>query len=345
MPQGTMKAAVLRELRAPLKIEELPIPQPAAGEVLVKVTACGVCHSDLHAIDGDWQPLPTLPLIPGHEVVGTVAKLGAGVTALAVGNSVGVPWMYSACGHCEYCLSGQETICLQAEATGYSKPGGYAQYMIAPAAYVGRLPAGVDPYEMAPILCAGVTTYRGLKRSGARPGQWIAIVGIGGLGHIAVQYARAMGLRVAAVDLSEDKLALAKKLGAEITVNAATSDAVAEIRRLTGGAHAALVVAVAPQAFEQALSMLRPGGTVIYVGVPGGEANRIRTWIGQVVNGELSIRGSNVGTRQDLQESIDFAANGLVKAEIAKAKLSDINAVLERMRQGKIVGRVVLDLA
>lgn len=341
----TMKAAVLRTLRAPLVIEKLPVPEPASGELLIRVTACGVCHSDLHAVDGDWVPLPTLPLIPGHEVAGRVAALGAGVTGFKVGDAVGVPWMYSSCGRCEFCLSGMETICPEAQATGYSKPGGFAEYLVAPAAYVGRLPAEADPYALAPILCAGVTTYRGLKRSQARPGQWVAVIGIGGLGHIAVQYARAMGLRVAAVDLSDDKLALARQLGAEVTVNGATSDAIAEIHRLIGGAQAALVVAVAPKAFEQALSMLRPGGTAVYVGIPGGEAAFVRTAISQVVNTELTIRGSSVGTRQDLQEAIDFAAQGLVTASITKARLPEINSVLEQMRRGQIVGRVVLDLA
>jgi alcohol dehydrogenase, propanol-preferring len=165
----SMKAAVLRELRTPLAIETIPVPEPGHGDLLIKVAACGVCHSDLHAVDGDWTPPPVLPLIPGHEVAGTVAAIGAGVAGFNIGDEVGVPWMYSSCGACEFCLGGMETICKSAEATGYTKPGGYAEYLVAPAAYAGRLPAGTDPYAMAPILCAGVTTYRGLKRTGARP--------------------------------------------------------------------------------------------------------------------------------------------------------------------------------
>ncbi len=211
-----MKAAVLHKIGAPLEIERLPIADPKPGELLVKVTACGVCHSDLHAVEGDWTPLPNLPLIPGHEVTGHVAAVGAGVTHFREGDRIGVPWMYSACGHCEFCLSGMETICRSAEATGYTKPGGYAEYMIADAAFCGHIPETADLYEIAPILCAGVTTYRGLKRTGARPGQWMTVMGVGGLGHIAVQYAKAMGLRVAAVDVTEDKLDLAKSLGAEL---------------------------------------------------------------------------------------------------------------------------------
>lgn len=342
---STMKAAVLHALKEPLRIERLPIPEPGYGELLIKVTACGVCHSDLHAVDGDWTPLPAIPLIPGHEVAGKVAKLGPGVSGFSPGEEVGVPWMYSSCGHCEFCLSGMETICKQGEATGYTKPGGYAEYMLAPAAYVGRLPPGTDPYAMAPILCAGVTTYRGLKRTGARPGQWVAVVGIGGLGHIAVQYARAMGLRVAAIDVSDEKLALATSLGAEVAVNAASTDPAAAIQQMTGGAHAAVVTAVAARAFEQAILMLRPAGTVAYIGLPGGSSDEIRASISAIVNGELSVRGSNVGTRQDLNEAVAFAANGLVAAKIRTVALEEINAVLDEMRQGRIVGRVVLKLA
>lgn len=344
-PGKTMKAAVLRALKAPLQIETLPVPEPGPGELLIEVTACGVCHSDLHAIDGDWTPGPVLPLIPGHEVTGTVAGLGAGVDGFKAGDRVGVPWMYSACGTCEFCLAGMETICKQAEATGYTKPGGYAEYMVAPAAFVGRLSAQVNMQEMAPILCAGVTTYRGLKRTRARPGQWMAIVGIGGLGHIAVQYARAMGLRVAAVDVAPEKLKLAQALGAEVTIDASQGDPVKAIQERIGGAHGAVVTAVATRAFEQAIQMLRPAGTVAYIGLPGGKADEIRASISAISSWELTVTGSNVGTRLDLDEAIAFAANGLVKATIETQPLSAANEIFERMRQGRIVGRVVLDIA
>jgi len=341
----TMRAAVLHRIKDRLAIEDVARPEPGRGEILIKVAACGVCHSDLHAIEGDWSPLPNLPLIPGHEVTGHVAAIGPGVEGFATGAAVGVPWMYSSCGHCEFCLAGMETICKSGEATGYSKPGGYAEYMVAPAAFVGRLPSNADLFELAPILCAGVTTYRGLKRTGARPGQWVTILGIGGLGHIAVQYARAMGLRVAAVDVSADKLELARSLGAEVLINGAEEDAVTAVQAKIGGAHAAVVTAVASKAFEQAILMLRPAGTVAYIGLPGGKSDEIRTSIAAITNWELNIRGSNVGTRADLREALDFAANGLVRATIRKAPLSRINAIFDEMRQGKIVGRVVLDLS
>ena len=342
---ATMKAAMLHQIGTPLKIETLAIPTPKRGEVLIRVIACGVCHSDLHAIEGDWQPLPVLPLIPGHEVVGTVAALGEGVEHFMIGERIGVPWMYSACGHCEFCLSGMETICLKAEATGYSKPGGYAGYMLADAGFCGRIPDHADSYELAPILCAGVTTYRGLKRSGVRPGQWVTVMGIGGLGHIAVQYAKAMGMRVAAVDVADDKLELAKSYGAELLVNAANADPGTVIRNAIGGTHGAVVTAVSAKAFEQSVSVLRNGGTVCWIGLPGGKQDDIRMAISSIVNGEMSLRGSNVGTRQDLQEAIDFAANGLVKARIEKQPLEAIGGIFARMKKGQINGRVVLALS
>lgn len=341
----TMKAAVLRKIGTKLAIENLPIPEPRRGEILIKVAACGVCHSDLHAVDGDWTPGPVLPLIPGHEVAGHVAALGEGVTGFKVGDAVGVPWMFSACGACEFCHAGMETICKKGEATGYSKPGGYAEYMTAPADFVARLNKNANLDELAPILCAGVTTYRGLKRTNTRPGQWMAVIGIGGLGHIAVQYAKAMGLRVAAVDVSADKLKLAKRLGAEVLVDASKEDAPAAIQKKTGGMHGAIVAAVSPRAFEQAIGMLRPAGTVCYIGLPGGENDNIRTSISAIVNGELSVRGSNVGTRLDLNEAVEFAANGLVTAKIKTAKLPAINDIFEQMRAGRILGRMVLKLA
>ena len=377
----SMKAAVLHALGTPLAIERVPIPTPGEGDVLIRVIACGVCHSDVHAVDGDWERPPVLPLIPGHEVVGRVVALGPGIVertgsvhSPSVGDLVGVPWMYSSCGTCDSCLAGMETVCSASEATGYTKPGGYAEYLVAPAAFVGRIPEDADPYELAPILCAGVTTFRALKRTGAQPGQWTTIVGVGGLGHLAVQYAKAMGFRVAAVDVSDDKLELAKSHGAELVVNAATSDPAttsdpaarsapaagsnpaatsapaagsdpaATIQREIGGTHAAVVTAVAPRAFEQAIAMLRPGGTVVYVGLPGAGQDQVRASISAITNRELSIRGSSIGTRGDLEEAISFAARGLVRATIRKVPLEDVNAVLDEMRRGTLVGRVVLDL-
>ena len=338
----TMKAAVVHKFGAPLVIEDVPMPTPGPGQVLVKVVASGVCHTDLHAAEGDWPVKPKLPLIPGHEGVGPVAALGAGVTDIKEGDLVGVPWLHDACGKCEFCVTGWETVCTKQRNTGYFVDGGYAEYVVAPANYVGHLPANTDLVTMAPILCAGVTTYKGLKETEAEPGEWVVISGIGGLGHIAVQYAKAMGFFVGAVDIHEEKLALARSLGADFTANAATEDAVAKVVKETGGgAHGVLVVAVGRAAFGQAVSMARRRGTVSLVGLPPGD---FPLPIFEVVLKRVTIRGSIVGTRQDLAECIGIAARGMVKARVTTEPLEKINDVFERMKEGKIDGRVVLKL-
>lgn len=338
---ATMKAAVVRQFGEPLAIEEVPTPRPKRGEILVKVAASGVCHTDLHAAHGDWPVKPEPPFIPGHEGVGHIVAVGEGVTHVKEGDRVGVPWLYSACGHCEHCLGGWETLCESQQNTGYSVNGGFADFTLADAGYVGRLPDNVDFLEIAPVLCAGVTVYKGLKMTDTRPGQWVVISGIGGLGHMAVQYARAMGLNVAAVDIDDGKLALAERLGAAVTVNALKTDPAAYIKQAIGGAHGALVTAVSPKAFDQAQGMLRRGGTLVLNGLPPGDFPL--PIFGTVLNG-LTIRGSIVGSRQDLQESLDFAGEGKVKATVATDRLENINDVFQRMIEGRIEGRVVLDM-
>jgi len=338
----TMKAAVVRAFGQPLAIEEVPIPRPGAGDILVKIAACGVCHTDLHAAEGDWPVKPSPPFIPGHEGVGHVVAVGAGVTHVREGDRVGIPWLYSACGTCPHCLGGWETLCESQRNTGYSVNGGFAEYALADAAYVGHLPDGLDFVAAAPVLCAGVTVYKGLKVTDTKPGQWVVISGVGGLGHMAVQYARAMGLQVAAVDVDDAKLTLARELGATVTVNALTTDPAAYLKQTIGGAHGALVTAVSPKAFEQALGMVRRGGTVSLNGLPPGDFPL--SIFDMVLNG-ITVRGSIVGTRLDLEESLAFAARGAVKATVSTDRLENVNAVFERMRQGRIEGRVVLDLA
>ena len=339
----TMKAAVVRAFGEPLAIDEVPVPTPGPGEVLVKVVASGVCHTDLHAADGDWPVKPTLPFVPGHEAAGIVAALGPGVSRLKEGDPVGVAWLHDACGTCEHCNTGWETLCEAQHNSGYSVDGGFAEYVVGSAAYVGRLPDRPDFTAMAPILCAGVTTYKGIKETDTRPGQWLAISGVGGLGHLAVQYAKAMGLHVAALDVSAGKLALARSLGAELTVDAKAPDAVQQILTQTdGGAHGVLVTAVSPSAFAQALRIVRRKGTVSLVGLPPGE---FPAPIFDVVLKRITIRGSIVGTRQDLAEAIAFAAEGKVRAHIHEAPLEDVNRVLQDLEAGTIDGRIVLRLA
>jgi propanol-preferring alcohol dehydrogenase len=337
----TMKAAVVRAFGQPLVIEDVPVPVPGPGEILVKVKACGVCHTDLHAASGDWPVKPQPPFIPGHEVAGVVAALGPGVTDFKLGDAVGVAWLHDACLRCEYCETGWETLCEHQHNTGYSVNGGFAEYVIASSAFAARLPANVDFAAIAPILCAGVTTYKGLKETDTRPGEWVVVSGIGGLGQVAIQYAKAMGLKVVALDIAEDKLKLARESGANHAVNALSADAVENVLRATGGgAHGILVTAVSTSAFAQALKMVRRKGTVSLVGLPPGE---FPTPIFDVVLKRITVRGSIVGTRRDLDEAIAFAADGKVRAEIARAPLADINAIFDRMKAGKIDGRMVLD--
>ena len=338
----TMKAAVVREFGKPLCIEEVAIPEVTSGQVLVKVVASGVCHTDLHAADGDWPVKPTLPFIPGHEGVGFVAALGAGVKGIKEGDRVGVPWLHTACGHCEHCITGWETLCDGQQMTGYTVNGAYAEYVLADPGYIGQLPAHVGFSEIAPVLCAGVTVYKGLKVLECKPGDWVAISGVGGLGHLAVQYAKAMGFHVVAVDIHEGQLQLAKKLGADMVINAALQDPVKELQTALRGVHGVLVTAVSRSAFSQALGMLHKRGTMALVGLPPGD---FALPIFDVVLNAKTVRGSIVGTRKDLQEALAFAGEGKVHTVFTEDKLERVNQVMDRMRAGDIQGRVVMRIS
>jgi propanol-preferring alcohol dehydrogenase len=336
-----MKAAIVHEFGKPLVIEEVPVPEVPPGQVLVKVVASGVCHTDLHAADGDWPVKPSLPFIPGHEGVGYVAAVGAGVTHVKEGDRVGVPWLHTACGHCEHCITGWETLCDSQQMTGYTVNGGYAEYVLADPGYVGKLPDTLEFAPAAPVLCAGVTVYKGLKMLECKPGDWVAISGIGGLGHMAVQYAKAMGFHVIAVDVADEKLALAKTLGADVTLNAARVDPVAEIQKQIKGAHGILVTAVSRSAFGQALGMLHKRGTMSLVGLPPGDFGLP---IFDVVLNAKTVRGSIVGTRKDLEEALAFAGEGKVKTHYSTDKIENINDIFGRMKAGHIDGRIVLNI-
>lgn len=337
----TMRAAVVHELGAPLSIDTRPVPTPGPFDALVKVEYSGVCHTDLHAAHGDWPVKPTPPFIPGHEGAGTVVAVGERVTRVAVGDRVGNAWLASACGECEYCETGWETLCPAQTNSGYGVDGSFGEYMLVDSRYCPIIPEGVDMAAVAPILCAGVTVYKGLKVTDTKPGDWVLISGIGGLGHIAVQYAVAMGLRVVAIDVDDAKLALATKHGAEVTVNAATvADPAAAIKEATGGGvHGALVTAVNAHAFPQAVGALRRGGTVSLVGLPP-EAFPLDIFT-TVLFG-LTVRGSIVGTRRDMAEAIDFFARGKVTPTFATRPLDDINDIFAEMIDGKIDGRIVM---
>ncbi|MEV6259609.1 alcohol dehydrogenase AdhP [Streptomyces sp. NPDC051784] len=339
-----MKAAVVRDFSTPLLVEDVEIPAPGPGQALVKVLFSGVCHTDLHAAHGDWPVKPVPPFIPGHEGVGEVVAVGEGVTRLRIGDMVGNAWFWSACGACEFCGTGRETLCPEQKNGGYSVDGSFGRYMLVDAAYAPVIPEGVDLAAVAPILCAGVTVYKGLKESEVRPGQWVLISGIGGLGHIAVQYARAMGMRVVAVDVSDDKCELARRHGAELAVNALTvPDVEGTVKEFTGGgAHGGLVTAVNGAAFSQGVGALRRGGTLALVGLP---PEQFPLDIFSTVLFGLTVRGSIVGTRADLAEALDFFARGLIEPTYTLRPLADINAIFDEMAAGRVEGRVVMDMS
>ncbi|THH38229.1 alcohol dehydrogenase AdhP [Aliishimia ponticola] len=337
-----MKAAVVHEFGKPLVIEDVPIPTPGPGEVLVKIVATGVCHTDLHAANGDWPFKPTVPFIPGHEGAGIVVALGPDVTEVKEGDKVGIAWLHDACGGCEFCETGWETLCESQHMSGYTVNGTFAEYAIGNAKYVAKFPDDVDFAAMAPILCAGVTTYKGIKETEAKPGEWVAISGVGGLGHVAVQYAKAMGLHIIALDVTDEKLALAKKLGADVAVNARDADAVDQVIKATdGGAHGVVVTAVSTPAFAQAIAMVRRKGTIALNGLPPGD---FPMPIFDVVLKRITTRGSIVGTRKDLAEAVQFANEGKVKTHINKAKLDDINTIFADLEAGKVDGRMVIEM-
>ncbi|WP_067221012.1 alcohol dehydrogenase AdhP [Marinomonas gallaica] len=336
-----MKAAVANTFGSILTIEDVQKPTIEPHQILVKIHACGVCHTDLHACHGDWPVKPTLPLIPGHEGVGEIVELGSAVTHLSLGDRVGIPWLYSACGHCEYCLAGQESLCMSQQNAGYSVAGSYAEYCAAHADYVIKVPDNLNYVDAAPLFCAGVTTYKALKVSDAKPGQWVAVFGVGGLGHLAVQYAVAMGLRVVAVDTGEAKRELATSLGAEHFFDFKTDNVVEDIRDATGGVHGSVCTAVSKAGFRQSYDVVRRGGKCVLVGLP--PEDMPLPIFDTVLNG-VSVVGSIVGTRKDLEECLEFAARGKVKAIITEKKLDDINAIFEDMEKGDITGRIVMSL-
>jgi len=336
-----MKAAVVHRFDRPLQIDEIAIPEPGTGEIIVKIETSGICHTDIHAAHGDWPIKPNPPFVPGHEGVGLVTRIGAEVTGVAEGDRVAVPWLAWACGACEYCASGWETLCPNQQMTGYTRNGGYAEYVKAHASFVGHVPAEVDPLDAAPLTCAGVTTYKAIKVSGARSSDLVAVFGIGGLGHLALQYARIAGASVAAVDLVDTKLDLARQLGAEHTVNAAMEDPVEAIQSL-GGADVAVALAVSATSFEQAYRSLKRGGTLVLVALPAD--NVIRVPIFETVLQGITIVGSIVGTRVDLAETFQLHAEGRTRVVRETRQLEQVNEAFEQIEKGAVDARLVFDL-
>jgi len=339
-----MKAAVLRDFKTPLTVQDVSVPKPTESEVLIKVEVCGVCHSDLHVADGDWSQLAGIvkrPLILGHEVVGTIVEAGSAVRGINVGDRVGVPWIHWTCGDCEFCRDGNENLCVQQQITGVTVDGGYAEFVKAPATHVARIPDNLASEQAAPLLCAGVTVHRALKQSRLTTGQRLGVFGVGGLGHLAVQIGCELGADVTAIDISAEKLALARSLGASRTLNAASDKVVQQLRSL-GGVHVALVTSAAKAAYDMAFYCVRPTGILLAVGLP---AQDICFPPILMAAGEIRIQASAVGTRQDLQEILALGAVGRVHCKVATQPLSEANEVLEKLRRGQVSGRLVLSIS
>jgi propanol-preferring alcohol dehydrogenase len=335
---STYRAAVVHDFHSPLRVEVIDPKDLEAGQVRVNVEASGLCHTDIHAAHGDWPIKPSPPFIPGHEGVGIVTELGAGVTEVATGDRVAMPWLGYACGTCDYCVSGWETLCESQENMGYSIDGGFGEYATAYARYVVKVPDGVDPFDAAPLTCAGVTTYKAVKVAGTRSSDLVAVFGVGGLGHLAIQYAAIAGGRVVAVDLIDEKLELARELGAEFTVNASKEDPIEAIKAL-GGANQAVSLAVSPRAFEQAYGTLRRGGKLVFVALPAD--NEVRLPIFETVLNGITIVGSIVGTRTDLREVFELHAAGKTRVIREVRPLDQVNESIADVEAGRVAARIV----
>jgi len=334
-----MKAAVVQQFGRSLVIEDRPIPEPGPGQITVRMEASGLCHTDIHAAHGDWPVKPVPPFVPGHEGVGLVHAVGDGVTRLHTGDRVAVPWLGYACGACRACLTGWETLCEKQRNTGYSVDGCYAEYFLAEAAFAARVPEGINPFEAAPLTCAGVTTYKALKVAHVRPTELVAISGIGGLGHLALQYAKILGATVAAVDITDEKLDLARELGADLVIDARTEDPAA-VLKAHGGADVALGLAVDAKSFETDYASLRRGGRLVLVALPAEGALTIPVF-DTVLNG-TSVIGSIVGTRADLSEVFALHAARRTRVIYEERHLSEVNEAIDEVLQGRAPARLVL---
>lgn len=335
-----MKAAVVREsVDGYVDVKDVTLRSLNYDEALVDVEYCGVCHTDLHVASGDFGKVPGR--IIGHEGVGIVSKLGKSVDNLKIGDRVSIAWFYKGCGHCEYCLTGRETFCRNVQNSGFTVNGAMAQQVIVNANYAVKVPDGLDPVEATSLTCAGVTMYKALKVGETKPGQWVEVVGAGGLGNLAIQYAKnVFGAHVVVVDGNEDKLDAAKKIGADILINRHNQDVAVEIQKQVGGVHNAQITAVNKDAFTQSVNALRPDGRLVAVALPQGD---MTLNIAKTVLDGIQVAGSLVGTRQDLAETFQFGAEGRVHPIVQKRSLSELNDIIDEMKSGKIVGRMVVD--
>ncbi len=337
-----MKAAVVIDFHAPLEIQDVPVPEPGPGEVLVRIEASGLCHTDIHAAHGDWPVRPVPPFIPGHEGIGHIEKLGAGVTTRQVGDRVAIAWLGSACGQCRYCIGGWETLCERQQNSGYSVNGTFAEYAVAPAAFASPVPDGISALDAAPLTCAGVTTYKAIKVGRVAPAETVAVFGVGGLGHLALQYARIAGGFTIGVDIEDAKLAMATELGADHVVNARTADPAQAIQDL-GGADVAVALAASPASFDQAYRSLRRGGRLVCVALPADNGALTVPVFDTVINGK-SVIGSIVGTRNDLADVFALHAAGRTRVIAVERKLDEVNESIDDVLSGQVPARIVFRL-
>jgi propanol-preferring alcohol dehydrogenase len=333
-----MKAQVLHELQPieknPLKFEDYPDPIPGDHEALVRIEACGVCHSNLHMIEGDWQPLGIpgkLPIIPGHEIVGIIEKIGRNSNHLKPGMRVGIQVLYDACGTCEFCLTGRENLCLTQLNTGENIDGGYAEFIKAPSQHVYPVPDNLTPEESAPLFCPGVTAYRAVKRAGITFDQTVVIFGIGGVGHLALQFAKLAGAEVIAVDANQNAITMAMELGADYAV---LPDQLDDLLAKTGRPDVVSLHTPSQRAIEKALKIVKRGGNVMLatIGTPP-PVN---------FNEEHNVLTSVVGTRTDMNHVLKIASKGRIKVKVKAYSLKEANEILRKLKNGQIAGRAVL---
>lgn len=335
-----MKAAVVPSFEAPLEIRDVDTPRPGPGQVLVRIEASGLCHTDIHAARGDWPVKPKMPLVPGHEGVGSIVELGDGVADLAVGDRVALPWLALACGRCRYCVAGRETYCQTPQYMGYTIDGSYAELALGYASHVVRVPDAVSSFDAAPLTCAGVTTYAALKSAAPQPNETVMVVGIGGLGHLGLQYGNVFGCRTIAVDVEDAKLELAEELGADHVVDA-RGDQAAQIAA-AGGADIALVTVPSPQVMAAAHAALNPTGRLVLVGLPA--HNELTIPVFETVLRGIKVMGSLVGTRNDLTDCFDLHAAGRTRVVAERRALDDVNSCFEEVLSGQVAARLVFDM-
>ncbi|MDA1315858.1 MAG: alcohol dehydrogenase catalytic domain-containing protein [Acidobacteria bacterium] len=331
-----MKAARIHEPTGPVTIEETPVPVPGPGEVLLRTEACGLCHSDLFV--RSFEALPKLPLTLGHEAVGVVERLGEGVEDASVGDRLGLTFLHDACGRCEACRQEHPELCPRQRYTGFHVDGGFAEYVIARPRYSARIPAKLTPVEAAPLCCAGWTAYHAVQEAALPPKSWLAVFGVGGLGQLAIQYARLKELRVAAVDVSDEKLDTAKSLGARIVVNSTKQDPVEALQRV-GGVQAAVCFVGIPEVIERAVRCLRRGGLLLLVGL---DHQKFELPIVDTVLNRIRIAGSFLGHPDELRDVMDIACRGEAAIQTQTCGLADLPDAMEEMKAGRLAGRVVV---